>query len=1258
MQTAPTARNDFRIPLLALCISLCGLSVRASSPPPTQDALLGSSLNALAYYIEMASYPDDDIRLQAMDEIRRLGRHALPAKSKLIEILNNDPLPTMRAAAANTLAAIRTSDAVPGLIRALDDPDKRVRKSAADALGSLESHSASAVSRLAAIAKDEHTEVRIAAIRALGWIGESAEPAVPFLIEIVNGKNPKMSAEAAIALGGIGPNAKSATPSLIRVLREVLTSAPNDEGASSGQSKTSSSIGMQDEDIQTVLGSAALQGICGIGPAAKDAIPLLRDILRDEDDVEDRTLNVRPNSLKAVAAWALLSVQPKSEEPIEQVAEGLLRVHASYSSESLFPDLPYEPLNQSLIFNYSDLQNFSSYSYERGPKSVLGEALKEPKAAEAVAETIIRKIPQLEAREQAAAFHALCSFGPRAAPVVPELIQMVTQSGPRDGAIAVLAHIGPEASKVADELSQLLALGRTGGEDSLYGTNLMWAYARVLGPKKGTKFLSDLAENEDDSDTNHLAMKLQAIKTLGFLGEDARTGAVVLGKIATDENLDPRLRRAAARSLQRLGPAAAPALPVLVKSLDGLPTLQEEEYDYRLMRERWTSKDSRRGGQWGDDTNPLLEIIPIFGTIGPEASEAIPKLKEALIWRTEIAWSTRAAGGFSAPRSAELASQTLTRIDPDNYFFYYTILGSGPATQRTVWLLNEILSDPAQSEWHIPAIEVVYQVGYENRSRELDGDYPTEDYRQSDIKLEIVPFKIAPLAPILTHHLRSKEKLICLRTMGFFHWNWEYGVSAIPALIELLHSEDADIQREALETLGKVSISRETAIEVSEEHLVKIAALIESPDTKIQQSAFQALGRAGFNSSSVAELLKSNLKHENSKRREWAAQAFQPSWKAKCDRAELLINAIRESDDVTRGPLIDALGSVATACNDPRIFDVMFAVLDDEGQPREERGTAVRAMAHMRPMTDTVSRRLSEIAQSDPPNYLSEDAQQSLERSKDPDGHKSEVEQWMRLQKDPMFDGSVQAVVALGNLGPAAQVALPMLLEDLQNIEWHRGGGYLEMSGSLMAELTAEAIFKIAPEEYLPIKVLIGLSDRSESKAAYRARKMLDQVGSASIAAILKAASTEDFAPWACEKVATFTSADASVAPQFLAGLKSEFPAVRKASLIGLSRVARDQPETITAITAMLDDPDLWVRLAAVGALDFMRAEMTSSITTLEKIASSGARSHTLAVIETLTALHDIPDGADRLLNDWTTHEDDDIRNSARDAIRHHGRLD
>ena len=171
--------------------------------------------------------------------------------------------------------------AVPALVRALDDPHARVRRTAASSLGRIGSPAAEAVPALEARLRDEDRFVRAASAGALASLGSSAGTAVPALIQALQDEEKQVRWGAAEALGRLGPSAEAAVPALIETLHDQDRFA---------RESAATALGMIGEKAQHAvpalidaaadLGVAAIEGLAGIGPKAVPAIPTLLEALR------------------------------------------------------------------------------------------------------------------------------------------------------------------------------------------------------------------------------------------------------------------------------------------------------------------------------------------------------------------------------------------------------------------------------------------------------------------------------------------------------------------------------------------------------------------------------------------------------------------------------------------------------------------------------------------------------------------------------------------------------------------------------------------------------------------------------------------------------------------------------------------------------------------------------------------------------------------------------------------------------------------
>ncbi len=117
-----------------------------------------------------------------------------------------------------------------------------------------------------------------AAARAIQAFGSDAVSAIPALLDMLDDRSPEFRNMVAGILCGLGPDAKSAVPELIKQIKEKRAREPrlNMEilGFIGPDAKDAAPLlikALDDADSREV----ALEALCNLGPAAKDAIPAI-----------------------------------------------------------------------------------------------------------------------------------------------------------------------------------------------------------------------------------------------------------------------------------------------------------------------------------------------------------------------------------------------------------------------------------------------------------------------------------------------------------------------------------------------------------------------------------------------------------------------------------------------------------------------------------------------------------------------------------------------------------------------------------------------------------------------------------------------------------------------------------------------------------------------------------------------------------------------------------------------------------------------
>jgi HEAT repeat protein len=166
--------------------------------------------------------PDPYVRRMACTVLpsRPASRQAIPS---LIRALGDTAM-EVRYASADRLGGIGldAEEALPALRRAAEDKEDTVRKSAGEAVRSIESKVSDFRTKLLPGALDDLSspdpEVRRGAAEVLASFGPRASPAVPALIRTLADREATVRLASARALGQIGPAARDASSGLI-VLR-------------------------------------------------------------------------------------------------------------------------------------------------------------------------------------------------------------------------------------------------------------------------------------------------------------------------------------------------------------------------------------------------------------------------------------------------------------------------------------------------------------------------------------------------------------------------------------------------------------------------------------------------------------------------------------------------------------------------------------------------------------------------------------------------------------------------------------------------------------------------------------------------------------------------------------------------------------------------------------------------------------------------------------------------------------------------------
>lgn len=352
-----------RVRFVTLALGLCKTEAASALAKLIQDrdvntrslAAYGMGLLNLnrkeAMQVLIASVKDGDVstRLRTFQALESLNAgEAIPA---LVEALE-DKDATVRNRAALTLVSLGRNPqgllpvltlglnlerTVPVLIAALDDKDEDVRYGAVQALGHLGQSLPAAVQALIASLKSRYANVRSGAAEALGNIGKDAPTVTPALIDALKDEDPAVRRAAVEALGSFGRDASPAVPYLTAIVKETVGESEPEYPLAYFATETLKKIGraavpalmLALHNNNAEVRHEAIQALGDLGKDAREAIPVLMPLLRDEN-------------IGSIAAWEVGKICKEAPEAIPALVTVALhdknptvRSNASYGLQAL-----------------------------------------------------------------------------------------------------------------------------------------------------------------------------------------------------------------------------------------------------------------------------------------------------------------------------------------------------------------------------------------------------------------------------------------------------------------------------------------------------------------------------------------------------------------------------------------------------------------------------------------------------------------------------------------------------------------------------------------------------------------------------------------------------------------------------------------------------------------------------------------------------------------------------------------------------------
>jgi len=445
-----------------------------------------------------------DFRADIARALARIGPKAQGTLGALKELMK-DPNPHVRRTAGTALAGLREVGA-PELLKALEDPDQRVREAAALGLSEARSRGDAVAHALVERLQDPDRSVREAATLALWRMGDGVAPR---LRKVLEGGNVEACAAAARALAALGE------PEADALLEALRTGAPAARRAAA--LALASRLGQQrSPELTGALLGALSAADAGVREAAARALGRLQV---EESEAANALLGALKDPSAAVRAAAAGAVA-SSRRPADSAADEL---------ERLLQDADPR-VRRTAVSSLGELG--------RSPHA-LRRAIEDPDPA--VRRTAARALGRLKVA-------AADPVGPLAAAL--EDSDATVQAA----ACWALGDLEADCSAAVPALAKALA-----GPDR----DLRSAAARALmkaGPKAAPALdaLTVAFQDEDDF------VRRWAADVLGGLGEAARPALPALEGLRSN----PKLRRAALEVLARIDPGRERTVALLLESDD------------------------------------------------------------------------------------------------------------------------------------------------------------------------------------------------------------------------------------------------------------------------------------------------------------------------------------------------------------------------------------------------------------------------------------------------------------------------------------------------------------------------------------------------------------------------------------------------------------------------------------------------------------------------------------------------------------------
>jgi len=235
----------------------------------------------------VAVLDDEDLKVQeeALRALGAIGPDAKSAVPKLVAKLDHSDV-AIRVEATRALGRIGpdAAAAVPALIRECAEGEEALRLSALESLGRIGPAAASALPQVQSQLTHETPAIRAAAVTALGLIQADASESLPHLVRGLEDPDADVRHAAAEAVGRLGQAGRPATRPLVALLKNKEDWSVALDALRQVEADSVPDLIQALDNSEPSVRLYACEALGKLGPRAKDALPQLRNLEKDDYD--------------------------------------------------------------------------------------------------------------------------------------------------------------------------------------------------------------------------------------------------------------------------------------------------------------------------------------------------------------------------------------------------------------------------------------------------------------------------------------------------------------------------------------------------------------------------------------------------------------------------------------------------------------------------------------------------------------------------------------------------------------------------------------------------------------------------------------------------------------------------------------------------------------------------------------------------------------------------------------------------------------